>query len=312
MYSSTFTANPSYEDLVGALCLIIWTLTLVVTIKYVTIVLRADDEGEGGTFALYSLLARYVNLVKDNKHGLTTVKFQRYPTKDLRPANLNIRSTVEGSSFLRGFIYVLSVLGVCMVISDGILTPAQSVLGAIQGLTLPDPTISESVIIGITCIILFFLFCVQRFGTTKVASTFAPVVITWLLFNLCIGLYNLALYDYTVLKAFNPYWGYRFFMNNGESGWIALGGILLAFTGVEALFADIGHFSQLAIQLSWTCFAYPCLMVAYIGQAAYISVNPSAYGNPFFATVPTVVCKKKKAFNFHSVSSNLTNISIVA
>jgi KUP system potassium uptake protein len=173
---------------------------------------------------------------------------------------------------------------------DGVLTPAQSVLGAIQGLTVASSNITTSTIIGVSCAILILLFLVQPFGTTKVASAWAPIVIVWLLFNFCTGIYNLTMFDHTVLKAFSPYFAGNFFVRNGTDGWRMLGGLLLAFTGVEALFADLGAFSKRAIQLSWLCFAYPCLLLAYIGQAAFIStdanVTANAYTNPFFYTVP--------------------------
>ena len=173
---------------------------------------------------------------------------------------------------------------------DGVLTPAQSVLGAIQGLTVASSNIGISTIIGVSCAILVLLFAVQPFGTTKVASAWAPIVIVWLSFNFCTGIYNLAMFDHSVLKAFSPYFAGDFLIRNGQDGWRMLGGLLLAFTGVEALFADLGAFSKRAIQLSWLCFAFPCLLLAYIGQAAYISwdanVTANAYSNPFFYTVP--------------------------
>jgi KUP system potassium uptake protein len=151
-----------------------------------------------------------------------------------------------------------------------------------------QPNISTSAIIGISCAVLVVLFAVQPFGTSKVASSFAPIVIIWLLFNFCTGIYNLALFDYTVLRAFSPYFAGSYLFRNKTAGWQSLGGLLLAFTGVEALFADLGAFNKCAIQLSWLCFAYPCLLLAYIGQAAYISQDATglAYTNPFFNTVP--------------------------
>lgn len=143
-------------------------------------------------------------------------------------------------------------------------------------------------IVGVSCTILVLLFLAQPFGTTKLAGAFAPIVIIWLLFNLCCGIYNLAMFDHTVLKAFSPYYAGQFFVRNKEQGWRTLGGLLLAFTGVEALFADLGAFSKRAIQLSWLAFAFPCLLLAYIGQAAFIAqdVTGTAFANPFFNTVP--------------------------
>lgn len=285
VYSSTFRDPPSYDDLLGALSLIIWSLTIVVCIKYVGIVLCADDEGEGGTFALYSLISRYVNIVRGDPRSPGMAKMERHQTEDMRKANTKFRRLLETNCALRNLVKILAVCGVALVIADGILTPAQSVLGAVQGLNVVLPNITTSAIVGISCAFLVVLFAIQPFGTAKIGSTFAPIVILWLLFNFAFGIYNLVQYDHTVLKAFSPYFAVQWFSRKRRGGWEALGGIVLAFTGVEALFADMGAFSARAIRLSWV-FAYPCLLLAYIGQAAYISVNPAAVSNPFFETVP--------------------------
>ncbi|OCK75662.1 potassium transporter [Lepidopterella palustris CBS 459.81] len=288
VYSSTFTAQPTWIDLVGALSIIIWSLTLIVTIKYTFIVLSADDDGQGGTFALYSLLARYAKIVRNEPHVTHTVQLERPRTGDMRPVGRNIRAFLEHSRLAQYALKVIGVLGVSMVMADGVLTPAQSVLGAIQGLKVIHPNLATSSIVGISIAILVVLFFVQPFGTSKIGTSFAPIVIIWLLFNLCSGIYNLAVHDYTVLKAFSPHYAFTYLARNGNAGWQSLGGLLLAFTGVEALFADIGAFGKRAIQLSWLCLAYPCLLFAYIGQAAYISkdTTETAFTNPFFYTVP--------------------------
>ncbi|MCJ1414727.1 hypothetical protein MMC32_001054 [Xylographa parallela] len=286
VYSSTFTDSPSYDDLLGALSLIIWTLTLIVSVKYVFIVLHADDEGEGGTFALYTLLSRYANITKRDPKEESMVKMERYLSTDLKASERTVRTGLEHSRFGKAALKVAGVLGVSLIMSDGVLTPAQSVLGAIQGLEVVNPNISSSTIIGSSCGILVFLFLIQPFGITKIGSVFAPIVIIWLSFNAGFGIYNLVWYDHSVLKAFSPYFAGAYLVRNQTDGWKSLGGILLAFTGVEALFADLGAFSMRAIQLSWMCFTFPCLLLAYIGQAAYISVNPAAYSNPFFNSVP--------------------------
>ena len=161
---------------------------------------------------------------------------------------------------------------------------AQSVLGAVQGLNVVKPDISKSTIVGTTCGILILLFLIQPLGTTKIAVTFAPIVIIWLGFNAGFGIYNLVHFDHGVLKAFNPAYAFEFMIRNKTKGWRMLGGVLLAFTGVEALFADLGAFSMRAIQLSWLCYTFPCLLLAYIGQAAYIrSVLKSNSPLPFIA-----------------------------
>lgn len=167
------------------------------------------------------------------------------------------------------------------------LTPAQSVLGAIQGIEVIHPDISSGTIVGSTCAILILLFAIQPFGTSKLASSFAPIIIIWLLFNAICGIYNLAKFDFTVLKAFSPSFAFSFLIRNKEDGWRTLGGLLLSFTGVEALFADLGAFSKRAIQISWLGFTFPCLLLAYIGQAAFISQDATgtAFTNPFFNTV---------------------------
>jgi KUP system potassium uptake protein len=185
---------------------------------------------------------------------------------------------------------VLRVLEHLIFLINLVLTPrpsrAQSVLGAVQGLSVVKPDITKATIVGTTCGILILLFLIQPFGTTKIAVTFAPIVIIWLGFNAGFGIYNLVLFDHSVLKAFSPSFAFKFLIRNKTEGWRMLGGVLLAFTGVEALFADLGAFSRRAIQLSWLCYAFPCLLLAYTGQAAYISVHPGAYENPFFNAAP--------------------------
>ncbi|KAL8807108.1 MAG: hypothetical protein Q9182_000941 [Xanthomendoza sp. 2 TL-2023] len=286
VYSSTFRSDPSYIDLLGALSLIIWTVTLIVSIKYVIIVLRADDEGEGGTFAIYSLLSRYANIVRRDPREERLIKMERVHTTELTSTSKHTRSFLERSTVVKTLLKVVGVFGVSLVMSDGILTPAQSVLGAIQGLKIVDESISTATIVGTSCAILVLLFLIQPLGVSKIGSCFAPIVVIWLLFNSTFGIYNLIQHDHTVLKAFSPSHAGQYLVRNKTDGWKSLGGILLAFTGVEALFADLGAFTRRAIQMSWLCFAYPCLLLAYIGQAAYISDHPGAYSNPFFNAVP--------------------------
>ncbi|KIW98930.1 potassium uptake protein [Cladophialophora bantiana CBS 173.52] len=285
VYSSTFTDDPSYDDLLGALSLIIWALTIMVSIKYCLIVLAADDEGEGGTFALFSLLSRYANIVRRDPREEQLVRIERHIASELGRSAQKTRGLMERSRTTQWLLKILGVFGVALVMSDGVLMPAQSVLGAIQGIKVVHPTISQSTVIGSSCAILVVLFLVQPFGVTKLANTFAPIVIIWLLFNAVFGVYNLAWHDSSVLKAFSPYFAGAYLVRN-KTGWESLGGILLAFTGCEALFADLGAFTQRAIQLSWLTFAFPCLLLGYIGQAAYISDDPSAWSNPFYKTVP--------------------------
>lgn len=286
VFSSTFTEVPNHIDLLGALSLVLWALTMMVTVKYVLIILRADNDGEGGTFSTYSLLSRYANIANRDPREATMVRMERARTEDLGRSTKSLRKTIEGSKFFRGLLKTIGVLAVSMVMSDGVLTPAQSVLGAVQGLNVAVPDIDKSTVVGVTCAILILLFLLQPLGITKISTFFAPIIIIWLLFNAGFGIYNLANYDYRILKAFNPFYAFDYLARNKEHGWRSLGGILLAFTGVEALFADIGAFSRRAVQLSWLCYVYPCLLLAYTGQGAYISRFPDAYSNPFYNSVP--------------------------
>ncbi|OAL32530.1 hypothetical protein AYO22_00552 [Fonsecaea multimorphosa] len=286
VYSSTFTSAPSKEDLVGVLSLIIWSLIMMVTVKYIIIILHADNEGEGGTFSTYSLLSRYMNITNRDPRETSMIRIRRHASGDLEAAGRVMRKGFESSRLARGILKTMGVFAVSMVLSDGVLTPAQSVLGAVQGARVVNPGISKGAIIGITDAILVLLFLIQPFGITKISFAFSPVVIIWLGFNAVFGIYNLAHYDASVFRAFNPGYAFIFLIHHGEHGWRMLGGVLLAFTGVEALFADLGAFSRRAIQLSWLCYTFPCLLLAYIGQAAYISVHPEAYSNPFFEAAP--------------------------
>ncbi|KAI0483320.1 potassium transporter [Xylariaceae sp. FL0804] len=286
VYSSTFTSPPNYDDLLEVLSIILWSLTIMVTLKYIIIILHADNQGEGGTFSCYSLLTRYANITNRDPREQVLVKMERHKTQDMRPSNRSLRRRLESSAFTRRLLQTIGVLAVSMVIADGVLTPAQSVLGAVQGISVVSSNIHQSTIVGTSVGILILLFAIQPLGLSRLSSTFAPIVILWLAFNAGFGIYNLVKFDHSVLKAFSPYYAIHFFATKKTEGWKMLGGILLAFTGVEALFADLGAFSMRAIQISWLCWCYPCLLLAYIGQAAFISVHPEAYSNPFYNCVP--------------------------
>jgi KUP system potassium uptake protein len=226
------------------------------------------------------------NISNRDPREASIVRMQRYLSGEMGSAGASVRNTIESSRFLRTLLKTVGVLAVSMVMSDGLLTPAQSVLGAVQGLNVVVPDISKATVVGTTCGILILLFLIQPLGIHRIAYSFAPIVVIWLAFNAVFGVYNLVRHDHSVLKAFNPAYAFEYLIRNGEHGWRSLGGILLAFTGVEALFADVGAFSRHAIQLSWLCYVFPCLLLAYIGQAAYISRFPNAYSNPFFNSAP--------------------------
>ncbi|KAK2809493.1 hypothetical protein FQN50_003761 [Emmonsiellopsis sp. PD_5] len=226
VFSSTFPTPPVLDDLIGVLSLIIWALILIATIKYVGIVLCANDKGEGGSFALFSLIRRYIDIDNINAGVADFGLLKDGDRKELKSFNAAFFHKLKRSSWAKRAVKILAVLGVCMVISDGVLTPAQSILGAVQ-------------VVAIACVLIVFLFVLQPFGTSKLSNFFAPIVIVWLLFNVTSGVFNLFAHDSSVLRAFSPWFGINYLIRRKFEGWKSLGGVLLCFTGVEALFADL-------------------------------------------------------------------------
>ncbi|XP_022134531.1 potassium transporter 6-like isoform X2 [Momordica charantia] len=259
---------------------------------------RADDNGEGGTFALYSLLCRHARLSSLPNHQLADEELSAY-TRD-RPESTNdfssgscLKSTLEKSKVLQRILLVLALIGTCMVIGDGVLTPAISVFSAVSGLELSMAKEHHQYIeVPLACGILVFLFALQHYGTHQVGFLFAPVVIVWLLCISAIGLYNIFYWNPLVYQALSPYYMYKFLRKTRKQGWMALGGILLCITGSEAMFADLGHFSQFSIKLAFTFAVYPSLVLAYMGQAAYLSKHHNLdndYRIGFYVSVPEKV-----------------------
>ncbi|KAM0908853.1 hypothetical protein ACQ4PT_015191 [Festuca glaucescens] len=233
------------EEIYGVLSLVFWTLTLIPLLKYVFLVLRADDHGEGGTFALYSLICRRVRV------GLL-------PGGDVRrsegmapaPRLSSVRAALERHRVLQGLLLLLALLGTCMVIGDGVLTPAVSVVSAVSGLELSlDNEQHEYILLPVTCAILVGLFTLQHYGTHRVGFLFAPIVCVWLLCISIIGVYNIIRWNPHVYQALSPYYMYKFLQKTRTGGWMSLGGILLCVTGSEAMYADLGHFSQSSIKV---------------------------------------------------------------
>ncbi|TVU37233.1 hypothetical protein EJB05_10536 [Eragrostis curvula] len=299
VYKSTFaediTHSETNEEIYGALSFVFWTLTLIPLLKYVTIVLRADDNGEGGTFALYSLLCRHANVsllpnrqVADEE--LSTYKLE-CPPEDADKSRFKV--WLEKHKMLHTALLVMVMIGTCMVIGDGVLTPAISVFSAVSGLELSlSRDQHEYAVIPITCAILVFLFALQHYGTHKVGFLFAPIILSWLLCMSAIGLYNIICWNPQIYQALNPYYMLKFLKKTKKSGWMSLGGILLCMTGSEAMFADLGHFSYSAIQLAFTSLVYPSLILGYMGQAAYLSKHhnlDSSYQIGFYIAVPESV-----------------------
>ncbi|VAI60470.1 unnamed protein product [Triticum turgidum subsp. durum] len=285
------THTAGNEEIYGVLSFVFWTLTLISLLKYVLIVLRANDGGEGGTFALYSLICRHVragllpgggtsdDLMSDDKDAAAR-----------RGAVSRARTVLERYRVLQRLLLLFALLGTCMLIGDGVLTPALSVFSAVSGLELSMERAQHKYVgLPVTCAILICLFALQHYGTHRVGFIFAPIVCIWLLCISTIGLYNIIYWNHHVYRALSPYYMYQFLKKTQKGGWMSLGGILLCVTGSEAMYADLGHFSQRSIQIAFISVVYPALVLAYMGQAAYISQHHSfenSYHIGFYVSVP--------------------------
>ncbi|XP_073312172.1 potassium transporter 10 isoform X1 [Primulina huaijiensis] len=276
------------EDVIGALSLIIYSLTLIPLLKYVFIVCRANDNGQGGTFALYSLLCRHAKVKTIPNQHRTDEELTTYSRTTFHEKSFAAKTKrwLEAHASRRNTLLILVLVGTCMVIGDGILTPAISVLSASGGIKVDYPKLSNDVVVLVAVVILVGLFSVQHYGTDRVGWLFAPVVLLWFLMIGGIGIYNICNYDTSVLRAFSPVYIYRYFKRGGKDGWTSLGGIMLSITGTEALFADLAHFPVSAIQLAFTVVVFPCLLLAYSGQAAYLMENKEHVVNAFYHSIP--------------------------
>jgi KUP system potassium uptake protein len=241
--------NAANETVVfGILSLIIWSLLFVVTAKYVLILLRADNNGEGGTLALMALASRALG----------------------RNA---------------GIVILLGIISGALFYGDAIITPALSVLSAIEGLKVETPAF-DSYVVPITVVILIALFSVQSRGTAKVAAFFGPVTLIWFFAIAAAGVWHTARYP-AVLLAFNPYYGISFLLHHGIIGFFTLGAVFLVVTGSEALYADLGHFGRGPIRFAWLAVVLPALTVNYLGQGALVLTDPKTIDNPFFLLFPS-------------------------
>ncbi|KAG6581970.1 Potassium transporter 5, partial [Cucurbita argyrosperma subsp. sororia] len=285
VFASTFSNGiDNTEDVIGVLSLIIYTIALVPLLKYVLIVLWANDNGDGGTFALYSLLCRYVKvglIPNDQPEDRELSNYQLVVPSNLRRSQ-KVKDKLENSMFAKVALFLVTIAGTSMVIGDGVLTPAISVLSAVSGIK----SLGTDAVVGISVAILVILFSIQRFGTDKVGFSFAPIIFIWFSFIGGIGLFNLFKHDPAVLKAFNPKYIFDYFKRNGRQAWVSLGGVFLCITGTEAMFADLGHFNVRAIQISFGSIVFPALIAAYSGQAAYLRKFPGHVGNTFYDSIP--------------------------
>jgi KUP system potassium uptake protein len=249
-------AKASIGDLFGILSLMFWALIMVVTFKYLTFIMRADHHGEGGIFALLAIVP------------------DRFRTHATRSGKVTAMA-------------LLAVIGASLLYGDGVITPAISVLSAVEGLAVASPRLSP--LVGpLTCAILIALFSIQRLGTGDVGKLFGPVMAVWFATMAALGMYHL-IQKPEILGALSPHHGAAFFLRHGVHGMLILGSVVLAVTGGEALYADMGHFGVRPIRLTWTFLVLPALVLGYLGQGALILRNPSAAENPFFALVPAGV-----------------------
>ena len=238
------------DNVYGILSMIFWTLTVIVSLKYVVLVLRADNEGEGGLIAMLALASQ---AVKD------------------RPK-------------LRRVLLNVGIFGTCLFYGDGVITPAISVLGAVEGLEIISPKFVKYVV-PITLVILFCLFLVQKRGTAGIGKFFGPITLLWFAVLAVLGVFHIASNPH-ILVALNPYYALTFMWDNPGVTFILLGAVVLCVTGAEALYADLGHFGKKPIRLAWFSVVMPCLTLNYFGQGALLLSNPAAVKNPFYMMAP--------------------------
>lgn len=255
-FRSEYGINPTQQNVYGVLSLLVWTLILVVCVKYLVFIMRADNRGEGGILALLALLLR---------DGAAPEHASR-----------------------RRWLIVLGIFGAALLYGDGMITPAISVLGAMEGLQIAAPHLGEFTVVVSTVVILFALFSLQKHGTTRVGGLFGPVMAVWFLAIAALGFAEI-LRAPAILLALNPWWGVRFFVEHGEGGFFILGAVVLVVTGAEALYADMGHFGKRPIRLAWFAFVFPALLLNYFGQGAILLRQPAAVANPFFLLAPHVL-----------------------
>nr|XP_029116219.1 probable potassium transporter 13 isoform X1 [Elaeis guineensis] len=296
VYKSTFSGklrlHEEDAEILGVLSLVFWTLTLIALCKYIIFVLGADDNGEGGTFALYSLMCRNTKMgllgTPQAAHEHLSAYKLETSSKETR-TSLSVKNFFEKHRTSRIALLLFVLLGTSMVIGDGVLTPAMSVLSAVSGLRIKIPRLNENCTVFVSCIVLVGLFALQHYGTHRVSFLFAPILIAWLGCISGIGIYNIFKWNPDVVRALSPYYVYNFFKKTGKDGWSSLGGVVLCITGAEAMFADLGHFSKLSIRVAFAAVVYPCLVVAYMGEAAYLSKHREDLQSSFYKALPESV-----------------------
>ncbi|MEP6729406.1 MAG: potassium transporter Kup [bacterium] len=252
-FKAEYGIVPAPANIIGVLSLILWSLILVVSIKYIVFILRADNRGEGGILALLALLLQQKRRADDTGRRLALV--------------------------------ALGLFGAALLYGDGVITPAISVLGAVEGLEVNTPALAPFVM-WISLAIIFALFMVQRFGTARVGTAFGPIMLVWFATISVLGVRSI-LAAPEVLAAANPWHGLLFFREHGMGGFLTLGAVVLCVTGGEALYADMGHFGKRPIRLAWFVIVLPALLLNYFGQGALLLREPTAASNPFYLLAPS-------------------------
>ena len=255
-FFGSHSVPPTHDNIVGVLSLIIYSLLLVISIKYVAIVMRADNQGEGGVLALTSLV----------------------------PGRTGASGSTARLAVGRPILIALGIFGTALLYGDGMITPAISVLGAVEGLEVATPLL-EPYIVPATVVILVGLFVIQRYGTHRVGGLFGPIMVVWFLTIAVLGIVWIMRAP-AVLGAFDPTHAYGFFRDNGLTGFAVLGAVFLVVTGGEALYADMGHFGKHPIRIAWFTFVLPALVLNYLGQGALLLLDPSV-DHPFFLLAPS-------------------------
>jgi len=250
-FHGTHAVEPNQANILGVLSLIAWSLTIVVSIKYITFMMRADNRGEGGIFALLALV----------------------PSADKLK-----------SKQARGIVVFAALLGASLLYGDGFITPAISVLSAIEGLEVATSA-AQPFVVPMTCAVLFVLFLVQRHGTAGIGYVFGPIMMIWFGALSWLGLLHISENPH-ILFALNPVYAFKFFAEHHLHGLVVLGSVVLCITGGEALYADMGHFGRLPIRISWFTLVFPALILNYFGQGALLLDHPNLASNPFFGLVP--------------------------
>ena len=251
-FAEEYGLTPNIANVYGILSLILWSLILVVVVKYLVFILRADNRGEGGVLAMLALLLQRQRRAEQRRR--------------------------------RTLLILLGVFGTALLYGDGIITPAISVLGAMEGLEVATPALKPFVVVA-TVVILLSLFMFQRFGTSRVGKTFGPITLLWFTTIGILGLLEIVR-EPQILAAANPWFAVQFFIHNGYGGFVALGAVFLAVTGAEALYADIGHFGKKPIRLAFLVLVLPALLLNYFGQGALMLRDASAVENPFYLLAP--------------------------